>query len=239
LWLSDEPWTCLVFLPATGVVSTVLPVFARRPIVGYKLLAWSTVSIGFTGFAVWILRLLAVPPSASAFGIAHLTTALLFVVQAVAWLATLWHGRPITTTAYRFTLASVALFGLGALATVAANAPFRAPSTEAAGTVLGAASLFPAFAALYYWWPKITGRLPNDRVGAWSFWISLAGFGAVLLPVHIATLAVAGSSVFGFGVSLGLLNLLVSARRGLLAGPNPWNADSPEWTAEEPSSRRA
>jgi heme/copper-type cytochrome/quinol oxidase subunit 1 len=256
----------VVFLPATGVVSMILPVFARRPIVGYSYVALSTVLTGVVGMGVWAHHMFAVGMSHLSmrfFGAAGMMISVFGTVQVFAWLSTLWHGRPMMTTALRFALGFIALFVFGGLSGVAtAIVPLDWRLMDAYFVVaqphyvLLAANVFPVFAALYYWWPKMTGRLPNDRVGGWSFWTMFVGFTVAYFPMHLAGLAgmprriftypagmgwdglkllsTAGAFVFGVGILLGLANLVVSARRGMLAGSNPWNADTLEWAVPSP-----
>ncbi|HEX3596293.1 MAG TPA: cytochrome c oxidase subunit I [Polyangiaceae bacterium] len=265
-WFFGHPWVYVVFLPATGMVSTLLPVFARRPIVGYVYIALSTVMTGVVGFGVWVHHMFAVGMSQlsmSLFGAASMTISVFSTVQVFAWIATLWHGRPVMTTALRFALGFIALFVIGGLSgVVTAMVPFDWQLTDTYFVVahlhyvLIGANVFPVFAALYYWFPKMTGRLANERLGASSFWTMFVGFSVAFFPMHLVGLAgmprriftypagmgwdhmnlvvTTSSFVFGLGILMSFVNFAMSRRRGAVAGADPWKADTLEWALPSP-----
>jgi cytochrome c oxidase subunit I len=265
-WAFGHPWVYIVFLPATGMISMILPVFSRRPIVGYSYVAGATVAVGVLSFTVWAHHMFATGMPAGAmtvFSIASMLIALPSAVQVFAWLATLWKGKPVLTTAMLFALGFIVLFVMGGVTGVMVAAiPFDEQITDSYFVVahlhyvLIGANLFPVMAAFYYWLPKITGRLLSERLGRWNFWVMFVGFNLAFFPMHIAGLlgmprrvatyqpglgwdvlnliSSAGAYLFAAGVLLGLINVIRSLARGTAAGPNPWNADTLEWSIASP-----
>jgi cytochrome c oxidase subunit I len=265
-WFFGHPWVYVIFLPATGMISMLLPVFARRPIVGYPYVALSTVLTGVVGFGVWVHHMFAVGMSFAAmsfFGAASMTISVFSTVQVVAWIATVWKGRPVLTTSMLFALGFIANFVIGGLnGVVTALVPFdwQVHDTYFVVThlhyVLIGANVFPVFAALYFWAPKMTGRLMNEAWGRASFALMFIGFNAAFFPMHILGVlgmprriwsypagkgwgglnlaASIGAAVLALGILVTVLNFLVSRRRGAPAGKNPWNADGLEWSTSSP-----
>jgi cytochrome c oxidase subunit 1/cytochrome c oxidase subunit I+III len=265
-WFFGHPWVYIIFLPATGMVSVMLPTYARRPVVGYLWIAAATVLTGLIGMGVWVHHMFATGMgmgSMSFFSAASMALSVLSTIQVFAWIATLWKGRPVMTTALRYLLGFIALFVLGGLSgVVTAYVPFDWQLTDTYFVVahihyviLGA-NLFPVFAAFYHWLPKMTGRLMNERAGTWSFWLMFVGFNLGFFPMHIVGLEgmprriytypqpmgwdhwnlviTLGAVLFAVGVLVSLVNFVVSARRGQRAGRNPWNADTLEWVVDSP-----
>ncbi|HEX5042502.1 MAG TPA: cytochrome c oxidase subunit I [Candidatus Polarisedimenticolaceae bacterium] len=265
-WFFGHPWVYIVFLPATGMISMLLPVFSRRPIVGYPFVALSTVLTGVVGFGVWVHHMFAVGAShlsMTFFSAASMTISIFSAVQMFAWIATLWKGRPVLTTSMLFALGFLALFVIGGLnGIVTAVIPVDWQLTDTYFVVshlhyvLVGANVFPVFAALYYWYPKMTGRMLGERLGKTSFWTMFAGMNLAFFPMHLAGLqgmprriytygaglgwegsnlsATVGAFLLAAGVGLTLWNALVSLRRGKAAGKNPWNADTLEWATASP-----
>jgi heme/copper-type cytochrome/quinol oxidase subunit 1 len=243
-----------------------LPVFARRPIVGYTWVALATVLTGLVGFGVWVHHMFATgmaQMSMTFFSAASMTISIFSAVQVFAWIATLWQGRPVLTTSLLFALGFLAVFVIGGLnGIVTAVIPFDWQLTDTYFVVshlhyvLVGANVFPVFAAFYYWLPKITGRLMNERLGRWSFWIMFVGFNLTFFPMHILgllgmprriytypavtgwgrlnALETFGTYILTVGILISVWNFFVSLRLGTLAGPNPWNADSLEWESSSP-----
>ena len=265
-WFFGHPWVYIIFMPATGMVSVMLPSYARRPVVGYSWIAAATMLTGVVGMAVWVHHMFATGMgmgSMSFFSAASMTISILSTIQVLAWVATLWKGRPVMTTALRYLLGFIALFVIGGLSgVVTALVPFDWQVTDTYFVVahihyviLGA-NLFPVFAAFYHWLPKMTGRLMNERAGTWSFWLMFVGFNLAFFPMHIVGLEgmprriytypasmgwdqwnlviSIGAYVFALGVLVSIVNFLVSSRSGAKAGPNPWQADTLEWAIDSP-----
>ncbi len=265
-WFFGHPWVYIVFLPATGMISMLLPVFARRPIVGYRFVALATVSTGVVGFAVWVHHMFATDMSQrsmSFFAAASMTISVFSAVQVFAWIATLWLGKPVRTASLLFALGFLAALVLGGLSgVVTAVIPFDWQVHDTYFVVahlhyvLVGANVFPVFAALYYWLPKMIGRRLNERLGCWSFWLMFIGFNLTFFPMHIAgalgmrrrvftyaagqgweglnMAASIGAAVLTVGIALSAWNFLRSLRTGPLAGNDPWRADTLEWLLPSP-----
>ena len=265
-WFFGHPWVYIVFLPATGMVSLILPVLSRRPIVAYPYVALSTVLTGVVGMGVWAHHMFATGMGQLAMSIfagASMTISLFSTVQIFAWVATLYRGRPIRNTAMLYSLGFIAIFVVGGLSgVVTALIPFDWQIHDTYFVVahlhyvLIGANLFPVFAAFYYWLPKMTGRLLDERLGRIGFWVMFVGFNVAFLPMHASGLlgmqrrvysyaptrslgaanlvTTAGALVLGLGIALAFVNFAVSLRRGRRAGPNPWNADTLEWATDSP-----
>jgi len=265
-WFFAHPWVYIIFLPATGMISMLLPVFARRPIVGYVYVALATVLTGVVGMGVWVHHMFATgmtQMAMSLFSAASMTIALFSTVQVFAWVATLYKGKPVMTTSLLFAVGFIAVFIIGGLnGVVTAVIPFDWQLHDTYFVVshlhyvLIGANLFPVLAALYYWYPKMSGRLLDERMGRWSFWLMFAGFNVAFFPMQILgiegmprriytypaglgwerwnIIITIGAVVLGIGILITFYNALVSRTEGAAAGPNPWNADSLEWDVESP-----
>jgi heme/copper-type cytochrome/quinol oxidase subunit 1 len=265
-WFFGHPWVYIIFLPATGMISMIVPVFSRRPIVGYPYVAAATVLTGLVGFGVWVHHMFSTGIShltMSFFSAASMTISVFTTVQVFAWLATIWKGRPVLTTAMHYAIGFIALIVVGGLNGVAsAVLPLDWQITETYWIVshihyvLVGANLFPVLAAWYYWAPKMTGRMMSERLGKISFWVTFIGFnmafftmqilGVEGMPRRIYTylgglgwdwlnmLVTVGAFILGLGLLLTLINFLWSRKYGVLAGKNPWNADTLEWDTLSP-----
>jgi cytochrome c oxidase subunit I len=265
-WFFGHPWVYVIFLPATGMLSMIVPVFSRRPIVGYPFVAVSTVLTGLVGFGVWLHHMFTVGMSNMAmsfFSAGSMTIALFTTVQVFAWVATLWRGRPVPTASMYYSLGSIALLVIGGLSGVFTGiipVDWQVHNTYYVVAhihyVLIGANVFPVFAAFYYWLPKMTGRMLDESLGKWSFWVMFIGFNLGFFPMHILGLigmprrvytygeglgfdslnivVTAGAFILGVGILLTFINFLSSLRTGRLAGKNPWNADGLEWDVESP-----
>ncbi len=265
-WFFGHPWVYIVFLPATGMVSMLLPVFARHPIVGYPYIAISTVLTGLVGFGVWLHHMFAVGEphlSMSFFSAASMTISIFSAIQVFAWIATLWKGRPVLTTSLMFALGFIALLVVGGLnGIVTAVIPIDWQVTDTYWVVahihyvLIGTNVFPVFAALYFWLPKIMGRMLDEKLGKWSFWLMFVGFNVAFFPMHLLgifgmprriytypagmgweglnTLSTVGAFTLGVGIAVTFWNIFVSMRTGRVAGKNPWNADGLEWETDSP-----
>jgi cytochrome c oxidase subunit 1/cytochrome c oxidase subunit I+III len=265
-WVFGHPWVYIVFLPATGMLAMVIPTFSRRPMVGHTFVALSTVITGLVGFGVWVHHMFAtgLPQlSMSFFGAASILVSIPSAVQIFAWLATMYHGRVVFTTAMLFALGFIAQFVIGGISGVmTAAVPFDWQVTDTyfivahIHYVLAGGTLFGVFAAIYYWYPKMFGRMLGERLGKLSFWLMFVGFNVAFFPMHVSgllgmprrvytyaagtgldtmnLLSTIGSYIFAVGVVVTLWNVIQSRVRGRAAGANPWGAGTLEWLAESP-----
>ena len=265
-WFWGHPEVYILFLPATGMVSTMIPVSARRKLSGYLWVAASLVAIAFISFGVWVHHMFATgqPELAMAyFSAASLVIAIPSGVQFFAWIATIWGGKVRFDTPMLFCIGFLIIFLLGGLTGVmVAVMPFDWQVTDSYFIVahfhyvLNGAVVFPIFGALYYWLPKMTGRMLSERLGKWSFWTMLVGFNASFFPMHILgllgmprriytyksglgwdglnALVSVGGAVFGIGTGITLVNVAWNHFKGTKAPANPWQADTLEWATTSP-----
>jgi cytochrome c oxidase subunit 1/cytochrome c oxidase subunit I+III len=228
-WFFGHPWVYIVFLPATGMISMLVPVYARRPIVGHPIVAASTVLTGVVGMGVWVHHMFAVGMAQLAmsfFAAASMVISLFSTIQIFCWVATLWLGRPVRTTSLLFAMAFIATFVVGGLSgVVTAIIPFDWQVHDTYFVVahlhyvLIGANVFPVFAAFYHWWPKMTGRMLDEAWGKVSFWLMFIGFNAGFFPMHLSGLLGMRRRVYSYALSdgLGTLNLITSLGAMLLA----------------------
>ncbi|MBX6363278.1 MAG: cytochrome c oxidase subunit I [Gemmatimonadetes bacterium] len=265
-WIFGHPWVYIIVLPAMGIVSEVIPTFARRPLVGYTLVAMATVATGIIGFGVWVHHMFAtgLPPlSLSFFSGASLLIVIPSGIAVFAWIATIWTGRPVFRTPMLFATGFIVLFVIGGVSgVVTAAVPYDWQVTDTYFVVahlhyvLIGINLFGVMAGFYYWFPKMTGRLLDERLGKWNFWVMFVGFNLGFFPMHIAgllgmprrvytypaglgwdglnLLTTIGSYLFALGILLFLINVARSRRHGESAGPNPWDGGTLEWATPSP-----
>ncbi len=265
-WIFGHPEVYIQFLPATGIISMIIPVFVRRPIVGYNFIAMSIVATGLLSFVLWVHHMFSVglPQIALAlFSVASLMITLPSGVQIFAWLATIWIGRPVWKTPFLFAIGFLVLFVLGGITGVmTAVVPFDWQVHDSYFVVahlhyvLIGGVVFPIFAAFYYWLPKFTGKLLNERLGRWNFWLMFIGVNVTFFPMHIVGLlgmprrvytypaglgwesynliSTLGAGVLAFGVLLFAVNVVYSLWKGPAAGDNPWGGDTLEWAVPSP-----
>ena len=263
-WFYSHPAVYIMILPGFGIISEVLPVFSRKPIFGYKLIAFSSLAIGIFGFLVWAHHMftsgmdpwLRVP-----FMITSMIIAVPTGVKIFSWLATIWGGKLRFTTSMMFALAFISLFVIGGLSGIfVASVPIDIHVQDTYFVVahlhyvLFGGSVMALYSGLYYWYPKITGRMLNERLGQLHFWLTFIGFNMAFLPQHVLgldgmprrvadydpvfkngnMLSTVGAIILGLSTLPFLFNALMSLKRGALAGPNPWRAMGLEWTLPSP-----
>jgi cytochrome c oxidase subunit I len=265
-WIFGHPWVYAIVLPAMGMVSDGLPVFCRRPLVGYSFVALSTVATMILGFGVWVHHMFAT--GLPGLGLAFFSGASIAIivpsaVAVFAWIATIWHGRPVITTAFLFFSSMILLFVIGGVSGfMTASVPVDWQLTDTYFVVahlhyvLIGINVFPVMGAAYFWFPKMTGRMLDEQIGRWNFWIMFIGFNLAFLPMHLTGLlgmprrvytynaypgwealnlvTSFGSFVFALGVLLFLVNVAKSLRAGAPAGQNPWDAPTLEWSVPSP-----
>jgi cytochrome c oxidase subunit I+III len=266
-WIFGHPDVYIIFLPAVGIVSSIVPVFSRRPLIGHTWVIFATVSVGLLGFGVWVHHMFAVglPQVTIAFFAAvSLAITIPSGIQIFAWLATILRGRPVLKTPMLFILGFIVVFVIGGVTGVMfAAIPFDQQITDSYFVVahfhyvLMGGAVFPIFAAIYYWLPKITGKLLAEGLGKLSFWLIFIGFNLTFFPMHISGLlgmprriytyegglgwdaynlaSTIGAFVLGLGVLAIVGNVIWSLYRGRAAGPDPWRGNTLEWSTPSPT----
>jgi len=265
-WFFGHPEVYIIFLPGTAVISTLVPVFSRRHIFGYLAIVTSVVATGFLGFSVWVHHMFATglpQMSESFFTAATLMIVIPTAVQFYCWMATIWHGRlqlklpMLWVFGFFFTFLIGGLTGL-MLAAVPVDWQVHDTFFVVAHFhyVLIGGALFPMFAGLYYWVPKITGRMMNDLLGKIHFWLFFIGFNMTFFTMHFLGLRGMPRRVYTYlpemhwgtlnlvssigvlfmtaGLIVFLVNFFQSKAIGELAGPDPWRAGTLEWATPSP-----
>ena len=265
-WLFGHPEVYILILPAMGIISEVLPAFSRKPLFGYPVVVYSGIFIGFMGWGVWSHHMFAVGLGPLADSFFALTTMLIAIptgVKIFNWLATIWGGKLRFTTAMHFALGFIALFTMGGLSGfMHASPPADLQQTDTYFVVahihyvLFGGSLMGIFAGIYYWFPKMTGRLMDERLGKLHFWLMVIAMNVTFFPMHFVGLLGMPrrvytyaphmgfdwmnltSTVGAFGIAVGLLvfmwNWWTSLRHGRPAGNDPWGGASLEWALPSP-----
>ncbi|WP_257625070.1 cytochrome c oxidase subunit I [Variovorax boronicumulans] len=228
-WLFGHPEVYIVFLPAAGVVSTIVPVFARRSLVGYRWVVVSLISIGFISFGLWVHHMftLGIPALAQAFfSAASMLVGIPTGVQLFAWIATLWTGRPVWRAPMLWIGAFLTVFVAGGLTGVMlALVPFNWQVHDTHFVVahfhyvLVGGMLFPLLAGVYYWLPHFSGRMPSERLSKIGFWLTFVGFNGTFLVMHWTGLLGMPRRVYTYDAGLGwdLPNLVSSVFSFLMA----------------------
>jgi len=221
-WLFGHPEVYIIFLPAAGIVSTLIPVFAQRPLVGYRWVVLSIITTGFISFGLWVHHMFTVgiPHLAQAFfSAASMLVAVPTAIQIFAWLATLWTGRPIYRLPMLWLIGFLFIFVAGGLTGVMlALVPFNWQVHDTHFVVahmhyvLVGGMFFPLVAGLYYWLPHLSGRMPSEKLGRWGFWLTFIGFNTTFLIMHWTGLLGMPRRVFTYQAGLGwdLPNLISS-----------------------------
>ncbi len=265
-WIFGHPEVYILILPAFGMISEIIPVFARKPIFGYEYMAGSTIAIAFLSYGVWVHHMFAVALGTvfiAAFAASSLLIAIPTGVKVFNWTFTLMGGSIRFSTAMLFAIAFLVEFTIGGLSGVAfAIVPIDWQLTDTYFVVahihyvLIGGTLFSLFAGTYYWFPKMTGRMLDETLGRWNFWLVVVGFnltffvqhylGLIGMPRRVYTYpdlpwwgALNITSSFGaviltLGVALFLVNVLSSLVFGAQSKNDPWDASTLEWAAASP-----
>jgi cytochrome c oxidase subunit 1 len=266
-WLFGHPEVYILILPAMGIVSEVLPVFARKPLFGYSAVVFAGAAIAFLGFGVWAHHMFAsgiTPVAQAAFGLATMTIAIPTGIKIFNWLGTMWGGRLQLSPPMLFAMGFVAMFTIGGLSGVThAVVPSDWQQTDTYYIVahfhyvLFGGAVFGIFAGLYYWFPKLTGRVMSARLGKTHFWLQFLGFNLTFAPMHWLGLQgmvrrtwkyapEAGLETWNFAVTIGAFTIAASIavfmynwwhsrRHGEPSGLDPWDARTIEWTIPNPT----
>ena len=265
-WFFGHPEVYILILPVMGIVSETLPTFSRKPIFGYAFVAFSGVAIGFLGFLVWAHHMFGVglgPLANAFFAGASFLIAVPTGVKIFNWIATMYDGALSLTTSMLYSIGFIAMFIIGGLSGITlASPPVDLQQTDSYYVVahlhyvLFGGSILGIFAGVFYWFPKVTGRLLDERLGKVQFWLMMVSFNVTFFPMHIIgtdgmprriytyesgmgwdlwnLVATVGSFLMAASVLLFLWNLMVSLRRGAPAGNDPWDAATLEWSVSSP-----
>jgi len=265
-WFFGHPEVYILVLPAFGVFSEVLPVFARKPIFGYKAIAAATAGIAFLGVLVWAHHMFSTPMSTVVLAFFMLSSFLIAVptgVKIFNWIATLWRGTVEYRVALIYCVGGIFTFLMGGITGIfLAVFPIDWQLTDTYFVVAHfhytafGASAFAMVAALYFWFPKMSGRMLNEALGKVSFAFFFVGFHVTFLIQHSAGLdgmprriyeyspesgwqlynliSTVGAFLIALGVLLTVVNLVRSLKKGTVAGPDPWKANTLEWFTPSP-----
>jgi cytochrome c oxidase subunit 1 len=268
-WFFGHPEVYIAILPGMGVTSQVLATFSRKPIFGYRAMVVTLGMIGLLGFGVWGHHMFVSgmnPYSGFAFSVLTMSIAVPSAAKTFNWLGTLWGGKIQFTTPMLFTLGFVSIFVTGGLSGIFLAQPAVDNMLHATyfvvahlHLVMGVAAIFGIFAAMYYWFPKMFGRMMSEGLGKAHFWLTFAGVYCIFVPMHFVGLAggirrYADDSGAAYLSALEpvhrfmtiaafctaaaqiifFVNFFHSLKSGALAPTNPWNANTLEWTVASP-----
>jgi cytochrome c oxidase subunit 1 len=265
-WVFGHPEVYILILPPMGVVSEILPTFSRKPLFGYPVVVFSGIVIGFMSWAVWSHHMFTTGMGPTALTVFTITTMLIAVptgVKIFNWIGTLWGGSVDLKTPMLFALGFISLFIIGGLSGVShavAPSDFQQQDTYYIVAhihyVLFGGSIFGILAGIYYWFPKLTGRMLGEGLGKWNFWVTFVGMNLTFFPMHFVglngmprriytygeefgwgllnMLSSLGYVVLFIGMLLFVINLLNSLRNGRAAGHDPWDAPTLEWSISSP-----
>ncbi len=265
-WIFGHPEVYIVILPAFGMISEIIPVFSRKPLFGYPLAATSTVAIAFLSYGVWVHHMFAVALGRNfiaVFAAASMLIAVPTGIKVFSWMATMWGGSIRFTTAMLFAVAFLLEFTIGGLSGLSfAAVPVDWQLTDTYFVVahihyvLFGGTVFAVLAAVHYWFPKLSGRMLDEKLGRWSFWLIVLGFNAAFFVQHFLGLmgmprrvhtypalpwygalnliSTFGAGILVFGIFVFCCNVGVSLLFGAKAAADPWNAWTLEWAAASP-----
>ncbi len=265
-WIFGHPEVYILILPAFGLVSEIIPVFSRKPLFGYAVMVYAIAAIAFLGFGVWVHHMfttgLGATPTA-AFAAATMLIAIPTGVKILNWTATMWGGALTFTTPMLFAVGLVSQFVIGGLSGVMhAVVPVDTQQNDTYFVVahfhyvLFGGSIFALLGALYFYWPKVFGKLLDERIGKIHFWLTFIGFNMTFFPMHFLGLAgmprrystygwesgwwfwnvisTLGALLIAASVLVFLLNVLRTAQSKQNVGANPWDAPTLEWAIPSP-----
>jgi cytochrome c oxidase subunit 1 len=265
-WIFGHPEVYILILPAMGIVSDVLPTFTRKPLFGYTMVVFAGAVIAFLGFGVWAHHMFTTglgPWANAAFAATTMAIAVPTGVKIFNWLATLYGGSITFKTPMLFTLGFISMFMLGGLSGV--MHAVTAVDSQQQDTyfivahfhyVLFGGAIFGINSGIYYWFPKITGKMLSESLGKTHFWLMLIGFNLTFMPMHILgvigmprriytyaedmgfeflnQIVSFGAFVIALSVIVFIINVVRSVRQGEPAGDNPWGAPTLEWSISSP-----
>ena len=265
-WVFGHPEVYILILPAMGIVSEVLPTFSRKPLFGYATIVFAGIAIGFLGWAVWSHHMFTTGLGAVQQAVFSASTMVIGIptgIKVFNWLATMWGGNIRFTTAMYFAVGFIALFTIGGISGVMHAAPSIDQQQQDTyfivahlHYVLVGGSLFGIFSGLYYWWPKMTGRLLGETLGKINFWLMFVGMNLAFFPMHFLgvggmtrriytydsglgwelwnMVATIGAFMLALGVLFFVINVARTMQRPKDAGNNPWDGATLEWATTSP-----
>jgi len=265
-WIFGHPDVYIIVMPALGIVSAVLPVFCRRGLVGYPLIVLSIVAIAIISFGVWVHHMFATGLPQLSYGFFSAASTIITIpsgLQIFAWLATMLLGRIVVKVPFLFVAGFIVTFVIGGFTGVMfALTAFDQQVTDSYFVVahfhyvLFGGAVFPILAGIYFWLPKITGRMFSERLGRWAFWLIFVGMNLTFFPMHLSgllgmprrvytypaglgwdpwnLLATIGAYLLAVGLLLVAASVVHALRRGRRAPDDPWGGDSLEWATSSP-----
>ncbi len=265
-WAFGHPEVYIMVLPAFGIISEVIPVFSGKPIYGYEVVAASTLAIAFLSMLVWAHHMFAVGLGHAFdifFALCSMAIAVPTGIKIFNWTATMYQGRVRFTTAMLYAVSFLLMFTIGGLSGIAfAVAPIDWQLTDSYFVVahfhyvLFGGTAFALFAGVYYWFPKMSGRMLDERWGKVQFWLTFIGFNLTFMIQHVLgmfgmprrvftypplpgweamnMISTVGAFVLAVAVLVLMINIVVSLRSGEIAGDNPWDAWTLEWATTSP-----
>jgi len=265
-WFFGHPEVYILILPAMGIVSMVIPVFSSKPLFGYAAVVFSTIAIGFLGFTVWAHHMFATGMPTVALLVFSADSFLIGVptgVKIFAWMGTMWRGKLRFTSPMLFAVGFVALFLIGGLDGIhLAVLPVDWQITDTYYVVshihyvLFGGAIFGIFSGIYFWFPKMTGRIMDETLGKWHFWLLFIGMNLVFMPMHILGLEgmprriytygpgrgwelwnfieTIGAFIIAVGILVFVVNYFVTLRKAPTNEEDPWDGFTLEWTTSSP-----
>jgi len=265
-WLFGHPEVYILILPAMGIVSEVLPVFSRKPLFGRSFVIFSGIAIGFMGFGVWAHHMFVAglgPVAEATFALTTMFIAVPTGVKIFNWIGTIWGGSLRMKTPMLFSLGFIAMFVIGGLSGVTHSiVPADTQQTDTyyivahIHYVLFGGAVFGLFSGIYYWWPKVTGKLLSEGLGKLHFWVMFVGFNLAFAPMHILGLegmprrtyrypkglgfefwnfiSTVGAMTIAVSILVFLINAWRTRTHGEIAGNDPWDGRTLEWTISSP-----
>jgi cytochrome c oxidase subunit 1 len=265
-WIFGHPEVYILILPAFGLVSEIIPVFSRKPLFGYAVMVYATAAIAFLGFGVWVHHMFTTglgPTPTAAFAGATMLIAIPTGVKILNWTATMWGGSLTFTTAMLFAVGLVSQFVIGGLSGVMhAVVPVDTQQNDSYFIVahfhyvLFGGSMFAILGALYFYWPKVYGKLLDERLGKIHFWLTFLGFNLTFFPMHFLGLAgmprrystyswesgwwfwnviaTVGALFIATSILVFLINVLRTAQSRQQVPANPWDAPTLDWAIPSP-----